>query len=164
MFFIQLELQIWNRDSRFYSSYMIFWRVTTLLHRLSTHFPLFQFFVWIGGRMANACSSSLSVENSSWGSIPMLLFVVKHASTNVKLKIKSNWIFVIALPIFLIRFEFIQITLVWVCYFKSLSRVKSIQDEMARFIKGNELYLTQDELFSFPSFKRVRYHIDSICE
>ena len=34
-------------------------------------------------------------------------------------------------------------------YFKSFNRVQSTQDEKARFIKGNELKLTQVELFSF---------------
>ena len=41
-------------------------------------------------------------------------------------------------------------------YFKSFSRVKSTQDEKARFIKGNELKLTQVELLSFLFFKRMR--------
>ena len=50
---------------------------------------------------------------------------------------------------------FIQITQVWVHYFKSFNRVQSSQDEKARFIKGNELKLTQVELFSFLFFKRV---------
>ena len=40
--------------------------------------------------------------------------------------------------------------------FKSLSGVKSTQDEKVRFIKGNELYLTQSELFSILFFQRVR--------
>ena len=50
---------------------------------------------------------------------------------------------------------FIQITQVWVHYFKLFNRVQSTQDEKARFIKGNELKLTQIELFSFFFFKRV---------
>ena len=36
------------------------------------------------------------------------------------------------------------------------NRVQSTQDEKARFIKGNELKLTQVELFSFLFLKRVR--------
>ena len=44
--------------------------------------------------MANALSSSLSGEEYSWGSIPVLLVVVginlKHAGTIVKFKIKPN--------------------------------------------------------------------------
>ena len=40
-------------------------------------------------------------------------------------------------------------------FFKLLSREKSIQDEKVRFIKGNELKLTQVELFLFFFFKRV---------
>ena len=56
------------------------------------------------------------------------------------------------------RFEFFQITPVWMHHFKSFSRVKSTQDEKARFIKGNELKLTQVELFSFLFFKWVFKH------
>ena len=48
---------------------------------------------------------------------------------------------------------FIQITQVWVHYFKSLNRVQSTQDEKARLIKGDELKLTQTELFSLLFFK-----------
>ena len=42
-----------------------------------------------------------------------------------------------------------QITQVRVHYFKSFSRVKTTQDEKVRFIKGDEVKLTQDELLSF---------------
>ena len=44
---------------------------------------------------------------------------------------------------------FIQITQISAHYFKLFNRVQSTQDEKARFIKGNELKLTQVELFSF---------------
>ena len=47
------------------------------------------------------------------------------------------------------RLKFIKITQVWVHYFKTLSRVELTQDENVHFIKGNELILTQIELFSF---------------
>ena len=47
------------------------------------------------------------------------------------------------------RFELTQITQIWVHYFKSFNRLQSTQDEKARFIKGNELKLTQVNLFSF---------------
>ena len=50
---------------------------------------------------------------------------------------------------------FIQITRVWAYYFKFFNWVQSTQDEKARFIKGNELKLTQVELFSFLFFKTV---------
>ena len=50
---------------------------------------------------------------------------------------------------------FIQITQVRVHYFKSFNREQSTQDKKARFIKGNELKLSQAELFSFFFFKRV---------
>ena len=40
------------------------------------------------------------------------------------------------------------------CFFKSLSREISIQDEKERFIKGDELKVTQAELLSFFIFKR----------
>ena len=59
------------------------------------------------------------------------------------------------------RFEITQITKVWVHYFKSFSRVKSTQDKMAYFFvmnfffSGNELKLTQNELFPFFRFKSV---------
>ena len=53
------------------------------------------------------------------------------------------------------KFEFTKITQVWVHYSKSFSRVKSSQEEKVRFILGNELKLTQIELFSFFYFKRV---------
>ena len=45
--------------------------------------------------------------------------------------------------------EFIQITQVSVHYLKSFGRVKSTQDEKMRFIKRNELKLTQVESLSF---------------
>ena len=44
---------------------------------------------------------------------------------------------------------FIQITQVRAHYLKLFNRVQSTQDEKARFINGNELKLTQVELFSF---------------
>ena len=47
------------------------------------------------------------------------------------------------------KFVFIQITQVSAYYLKLLNRVQSTQDEKARFIKGNELKLSQVELFSF---------------
>ena len=53
------------------------------------------------------------------------------------------------------RFEFTQITQVWVHYFKSFSRVLSTQDEKAHFLLVNELILTQVELLSFFHFKSV---------
>ena len=62
LFFIQLELQIRNQDSSFYSSYMIFWRETTLLHRQTMYIPLFKCLVWIGCRMAKALWFRLSAE------------------------------------------------------------------------------------------------------
>ena len=37
------------------------------------------------------------------------------------------------------------------------NRVQSTQDEMACFIKGNELKSTQVELFPFLIFKRVEF-------
>ena len=49
----------------------------------------------------------------------------------------------------LIRFEFTHITQVWVYYFKLFSRENSTQDQKVRFIKGNEIILTQFELHSF---------------
>ena len=55
------------------------------------------------------------------------------------------------------KIVFIQITKVLVLYFKSFYRVQKTQDEKARFIKGNELKLTQVELFSFLFFKREQY-------
>ena len=51
-------------------------------------------------------------------------------------------------------FGFTEITQVWEHYFKLNNRVQSTQDEKARFIKGNELKLTQVELFSFFFFLR----------
>ena len=48
---------------------------------------------------------------------------------------------------------FIQITEVWAHYFKLFNRVQSTQDEKERFVKGNELKVTQVELFSFFNFK-----------
>ena len=41
-------------------------------------------------------------------------------------------------------------------HFKSLSRLKSTQDEKVRFIKGNVLKITQVELLPFFTFKSVR--------
>ena len=58
---------------------------------------------------------------------------------------------------------FIQITQISAHYFKLFNRVQSTQDEKARFIKGNELKLTQVELFSFLFFKRVKCRDKSIC-
>ena len=46
---------------------------------------------------------------------------------------------------------FIQITQVWAHYFKLFNRVQPIQDEKARFIKGNELKFSYFHFF----FKRV---------
>ena len=66
------------------------------------------------------------------------------------------------------KLGFIQITQVWAHYFKLFNRVQSTQDEKARFIKGNQLKLTQVEIFSFLFFKRVclkdctRYNINKI--
>ena len=54
------------------------------------------------------------------------------------------------------RFEFSQITQIWVQHFKSFSRVKPTQDQKVRFFQGNELKLTQVELFSFFHFKIVK--------
>ena len=51
------------------------------------------------------------------------------------------------------RFEFIQITHISVQHFKSFSRVKSTLDEKVRFIKWNELKVTQVELLSVFIFK-----------
>ena len=42
-------------------------------------------------------------------------------------------------------------------YFKLFSRVKSSRDENVRFIKGNELNLTQVESFSFFHFKSAYF-------
>ena len=76
---------------------------------------------------------------------------------------KSYWKFKLELRIeyscylrflFLMKLVFFQITQVWVLFFKSFNRVQSTQDEMARFIKENELKLTQVELFSFLFFLR----------
>ena len=47
------------------------------------------------------------------------------------------------------RFGFAQITQVRVYFFKSFSREKSTQDERVRFIKGNQLKVTQVKLLSF---------------
>ena len=44
------------------------------------------------------------------------------------------------------RFEFTQMRYIYMHHFKSFSRVKSIQDEKVRFIKGNELKLIQIQL------------------
>ena len=41
-------------------------------------------------------------------------------------------------------------------YFKSFNGVQSTQDEKVRFIKGNELKLSEVELFSFLFFKSVK--------
>ena len=69
---IELELYIYNWESRFYSSNMIFWWVTKLLHRLSINLPLYQLLVWNRGRMVNAFCLSFSTEDRSAGSITVL--------------------------------------------------------------------------------------------
>ena len=53
------------------------------------------------------------------------------------------------------RSEFTQITQIRVHPFNSFSRAKSTENEMVRFIQGNELRLTQVELLSFFYFKNV---------
>ena len=58
---------------------------------------------------------------------------------------------------FFMVLEFIQINQVWVHYFKSFIREKSTQDKNVRFIKGNELKLTQVELLSFFFFSESTY-------
>ena len=50
-----------------------------------------------------------------------------------------------------------HLTQVWAHYFKLLNRVQPTQDEKARFIKGNELKLTQVELFSFFFLREYHY-------
>ena len=58
---------------------------------------------------------------------------------------------------------FIPVTQVWTHYSKLFYRVQSTKDEKARFIKGNELKLTQVELFSFLFFKRGQYgEVDNV--
>ena len=52
------------------------------------------------------------------------------------------------------KLEFTQITRIRVHHFKSLSLIKSTQDEKVNLVKGNELKLTQVELLS--SFLRVQ--------
>ena len=59
-----------------------------------------------------------------------------------------------ALLIFM-RIEFIEITYVWVNFFKSLSQEKSTKDEKVYFIKGYKLKFPQVELLSFLIFKNV---------
>ena len=51
---------------------MIFWRVTNLLHRLSTCFLLFDFLWWKRGRMAKALRCSLVAGIRRAGSNPVL--------------------------------------------------------------------------------------------
>ena len=47
------------------------------------------------------------------------------------------------------KFVITRITQIWVHQFKLLSLLKSTQYEKMRFIKGNKLKLTQEELLSF---------------
>ena len=61
----------------------------------------------------------------------------------------------------LIRFEFTHITQVWVYYFKLFSRENSTQDQKVRFIKGNQLKITQVELLS-SFILRVYYRMKII--
>ena len=56
-----------------------------------------------------------------------------------------------------IRFGFIHVTHANTAILKSYSREKSTQDENVRFIKGEELKLTQDELLSFFLFKCMHH-------
>ena len=60
----------------------------------------------------------------------------------------SVYIFSSVSPSDLLKFEFAQITQIWIYYLKSFSRVKSTQEEKALCFPRNELKLTLIELFS----------------
>ena len=146
---------------------MIFWWVTTLLSRLSMFFPLFRFNCelvaeWLKQsasgsmlqmevrvRLPCCCSSSCGAEFQAQNS----------CCTFYKFKRKLRLSQFLLFWYFFMRLEFIQRTQDWVHCFKSFNRVKSTQDEKARFIKGNKLKLTQVELFSFLFFKRVTHKL-----
>ena len=160
--FIGLELWMYNWDSSSYNSYIIFWRVTKLLHRLSTCFLLFDFLLWKRGRMAKTFRCSLAAGVRRAGSNPVLhsrsLWTwmsskaqKSHCKFKLKLRLKLCRYFIIII-FHLMKLVFIQITQVWIHHFKSFNWVQSTQDEKASFIKGNQLKLTQVELFSFLFF------------
>ena len=141
---------------------MIFWRVTKLIHRLSTCFLLFDFLLWKRGRMAKTlrCSFAAAVFFRRTGSNPVLhrrSLWTWMSSTEVQFEIQTettfrafsfHWFF------FFMKHVFIQITQVWAHYFNLFNRVQSTQDEKARFIKGNE-----QKLSYFHSFFKRKYDI-----
>ena len=49
-------------------------------------------------------------------------------------------------------------------YFKTLSQVKSTQDEKVRFVKRNELKLIQVLLLSFVNFKSVEIFLSELID
>ena len=55
----------------------------------------------------------------------------------------------------MLRFAFTQVTQVQVHIFKTCSREKSSEDERVRFVKRNELKVTQVEILSFFIFMSV---------
>ena len=66
--------QTWAIDIQYnsYSTYMTFWRVTKLLHRLSTCFLLFDFLLRKRGRIAKVLRCSLVAWVRRAGSNPVL--------------------------------------------------------------------------------------------
>ena len=70
-----------------------------------------------------------------------------YSKFKLKLRIERSHVFRFFI---LMKLVFIQITQAWEHYFKSFNRVQSIQNEKARFIKGNELKLS----FFHPFFLR----------
>ena len=70
---------------------MIFWWVTTLLHRLSIYFPLFWFLVWFRGRMTRVCAFSFGQSRSLFQVGPSLVSIeIGEGSLISSLKKKSR--------------------------------------------------------------------------
>ena len=83
-------LQIYNRYSSFWSSAMIFWRVTMQLHCLSIYFPFYRFVKIIEGRMVRTLWFISSTDNRRTSSIPVqsLLLWAWMSSTQLRLFVR----------------------------------------------------------------------------
>ena len=68
MYFFEFELYIYNRYTKFYSSFMIAWRS---LDRLPMNSPLFSSVLRCLGRTLSTFRSSFFVDNRKLHSIPM---------------------------------------------------------------------------------------------
>ena len=138
LYFIELELYIYNRYSSFYSSFMVFWRATTPLGRLPINFLLFDLEKCLFSRVVSPLCFNPFAEDWRAGSIPLqswwlwALMPYPQIRLYVQQFQSQTSLSVLLVIMIFMMFEFIQISQVWVHYFKWFSRVKTTQDEKVR--------------------------------